>query len=360
MRVMLVAAAMLFAVASASGATSLDEAIGAIVPEIRKWAAICIVSRDSAGKPAFSWHEYQHTGDRTDFWPASAIKVYAAVAALELLNERGFSLDTALIFEHRESDSGWILDCARSMREMLSEVFRRSSNEDYTLLLRFVGIDRINTQFLVAEKGFPHSALMRGYVLGRPYGYTREEPQRITLRSPDGRTEMIEHVWSGRFYAEERGASVIDARTGNVTSPRELAECLRRILFHDDLPAQEQYHLTADQLQFLRHGGAGLSGLENRIASSEAIAWKNAIDAVFPQARFYHKAGVISSYALELAAIDDRAASGREFILVPVVAAGSETKPESGQRIISRMSQAIAEWIRDMPRPRAGADVSPE
>ena len=32
---------------------------------------------------------------------------------------------------------------------MLSETFRRSSNEDYTLLLRMVGLDRLNSRFLI-------------------------------------------------------------------------------------------------------------------------------------------------------------------------------------------------------------------
>jgi hypothetical protein len=41
------------------------------------------------------------------------------------------------------------LDYARTMPEMLSEVFLRSCGVDYTLLLRLVGIDRINTELLI-------------------------------------------------------------------------------------------------------------------------------------------------------------------------------------------------------------------
>jgi beta-lactamase family protein len=328
-------------------AVTLDESLDAIAPNVKKWATVCVISNRPDGTPQFAWCDYRESGQARDFWPASAIKLYAGVAALELLNDRKFPLDTAVLFEHREPDGTWTLDCARSMREMLSEVFRRSSNEDYTLLLRMVGIDRINTHFLVPEKGFPHSALMRGYVLGRPYGYVREEPQRITLRASDGRSDTIEHVWSGRSYAAERGATIIDAQTGNVTSPRELAECLRRVLFHEQLPAGEQFQLTSEQLNFIRHGGRGLYGLENKNAASDPIGWKDGVQSAFPKARYFHKTGVISNFALEVAAVDDRADSGRYFIFVPVVAAGSETKPESGQTLIGKMSRAIAEWVRD-------------
>ena len=241
-------AAMVSSGASA-GPAQLDAALDAIGPGIKKWASICVVSTLPDGAPSFTWHEYRDSGAATDFWPASAIKLYTAVAALELIEERGLPLDTAAIFEHREGDGRWVLDCARTMREMLSAIFRRSSNEDYTLLLRLVGIDRINTRFLIPERGFPHSALMRGYVLGRPYRFPREEAQRITLRSADGaKSEQIEHVWAGRFYAEERGCTVIDAKTGNVTSARELAECLRRVLFHEQLPAQERYRVGAEAI----------------------------------------------------------------------------------------------------------------
>ncbi len=342
----LLAFAVLARCAALAGPAELDAALEAVAPGIKKWATVCVITSQAGGVPRFDWHDYADSGQATDFWPASAIKLYAAVAALELLNERGFALDAVVSFEHRERDETWVLDCARTMREMLSEVFRRSSNEDYTLLLRLSGLDRINTQFLIPERGFPHSALMRGYVLGRPWGYVREEPQRITLRAADGRTATFEHTWSGRFYAEERGCSVIDARTGNVTSPRELAECLRRVLFTEHLPAGDRYRLTPDQLEFLRHGAAGLTGLETRAESSGPAAWKNGLEAVFPQARFFHKCGVISNYALEVACVDDSAASGTRFILVPVIAAGEETKPVGGEALIGRMSQAIGEWVK--------------
>ena len=331
----------------AFGESSLDEAIDRIAPELKKWATVCVVTSSTAGAPEFTWHDYRETGNATDFWPASAIKLYTAVAALDLVNEHGFpDSSTTVIFEHGSEDGRTVLDCARGIREMLSEVFRRSSNEDYTLLLRLVGIDRLNTQFLVPDRGFAQSALMRGYVLGRPYGYVREEPQRVTLAATDGRTRTIEHTWSGRSYAEERGVARIDVRTGNLTSPRELAECLRRIMFHEHLPLRERYQLTADQLELLRYGTAGLCGLETKAAESGPSAWKNGVDAVFPQARFFHKCGVISNYALEVAFVDDAAASGKRFILVPVVHAGSATKPDSGAKIVGQMARAIAEWVR--------------
>jgi hypothetical protein len=328
--------------------SDFDAALEAAAPGVQKWATVCIVSRSVDGTASFAWHDYAESGWATDFWPASTIKLYAVLAALELVHEQGLPLESAAVFEHRTAEGRWVLDCARTIPEMLHAVFQRSSNEDYTLLLRLVGIDRINTQFLAPERGFPHSALMRGYVLDRPNVYVRTEPQRITLRGPDGKTVTIEHTWSGHSYSADRGATIFDAKTGNVTSPRELAECLRRVLFAESLPEKERYRISPAMLEFLRHGGDGLCGLENKGEASGPHSWLDAADAVFPKARFYHKCGEISNYALEVACIDDSAQSGKQFILVPVVAAGSESKPVPGAVHIRAMSRVLAEWVRDL------------
>jgi hypothetical protein len=348
--------ATLFAFVSVGRSTTqadpaLDAALDTVAPGIQKWATVCVVGTNVSGSPSFAWHDYRESGGRTDFWPASTIKVYAVVAALELLTERGFPLDTVVSFEHKEKDDVWVLDVARTVREMVSEVFRRSSNEDYTLLLRMVGIDRINTRFLIPARGFEHSALMRGYVTSRPWVYLRDEPQRVRLRSGDGlQSEAHEHSWSGRSYSEERGATVIDSKTGNVTSTRELADCLRRILFHEFLPESDRYRLTPDQLAFLRHGGRGLTGLETRNVESGPNAWTGAVESVFPKARFYHKCGLISNQALEVAAVDDTANGGPQFILVPAINAGSETKPLDGAKLTREMSLRIAQWLKTVPK----------
>jgi hypothetical protein len=66
-------------------AASLDAALDPIAPEIRKWATVCIVEKNAAGALEFFWHDYRDSGSARDFWPASTIKLYAAIATLELL-----------------------------------------------------------------------------------------------------------------------------------------------------------------------------------------------------------------------------------------------------------------------------------
>lgn len=314
-------------------AGSLDALIEPVDPDIPKWASVIVIEGNDT-HPKFSWHHYRDSEDAVDFWPASTIKIYAAVAALEFLNELQYPLDCALMFERR-TESVWQLDAARTLREMISEVFRRSSNEDYTLLLRYVGIDRINTQFLIPERGFPHSALMRDYVVHRPVVYENSEPQRVRMVQADGTSSVIEHQWSGVSYAEQRGATVLSSTTGNCTSTRELAECMRRIMFHEVIPVEERYLLTPEQLSLLRFGGDGLYGLENKEAGP--YAWEGRLKEIYPKARYFHKAGMISNYTLDLAYIDDEASNTRFILCVAAETGNGDT--------VRNMAGVLAEWI---------------
>ena len=314
-------------------AGTLDSLIDPIDPNISKWASLVTVQGDTSNLK-FKWHHYRKSQDAVDFWPASTIKIYTVVAALEYLNELEQPLDSALIFE-RQTDGLWHLDTARTMREMISEVFRRSSNEDYTLLLRFVGIDRINTQFLIPEKGFQYSALMRDYVVHRPVVYENTEPQRIRIISKGNKPKVVEHKWSGISYAEQRGASILSSTTGNCTSTAELAECMRRIMFHESLSESERYHLTSEQLNAIRYGGEGLYGLENKEAGPYAL--EGNLKKIFPEARFFHKGGMISQYTLDVAYIED-AASQTRFILSLAAQTGKGDT-------VRKMAGVLAEWI---------------
>ena len=318
---------------SVAGAGDLDGLIDGIDPDVPKWVTVVEVGGEPEAPP-FTWHHYRDSETAIGFWPASTIKLYAAVRALERLNELEMPFDVALHFEHREDDV-WVLDCARSVKEMLSEVFRRSSNEDYTLLLRFCGIDDINTKFLVPERGFPQSVLMRGYVLGRPYEYIRKEPQRITLIAQDGAKKVVEHEWSGHSYSKERGATVISETTGNCTSTAELAECMRRVMFHEAIPEAERYNLTDEQARFLREGGKGYSGMK----SDSGYSWKNAVDKVFPNATYYRKTGMISRYHLDIAYFADPDTGVRFILSVATESDKADT--------LKSVAKTVATWLRE-------------
>ncbi len=322
---------------------AFDTAVAGAAGSTAVRATVILAGQNPDGSLGFRSVHYKDEGDANDFWPASTIKLYAAIAALEMVHAAGFGLDVTVTFERSTPQKDrWTTDCARTLQEMLSEVFLRSSNEDYTLLLRMTGIDRINTLLLTPERGFAQSALMRGYITRRPYVYNLSEPQRITLRDGSGKTHTLEHQWSGRSYSQDRGATVISETTGNCASTADLAGCLRRVMFHEALPAAERFAITDGMAVFLRSGGDGFCGLETRGKDSAPFAWEKSGEIVYPQARFFHKCGQISNYILELACLDDREQSGRAVIL----AVSCNTDNE---HLARGLSKAVLEWAKAQP-----------
>lgn len=327
--------------APASADEALDRALEAAAGGIGLHGTVILADGKPGAAPVYSVHHYQDSGGVVDFWPASTIKLYAVLGALERLHEAGHGLETTVQFARRAEGGRWVNDCARTVPEMLSEVFVRSSNEDYTLLLRMTGRDWLNGQFLIPGRGFQYSALMRGYVTRRPYVYRADEAQRVTVLSAAG-TDIWEHSWAGRFWAQERGATVIDAKTGNCTSTGDLAECLRRVMFHEFIPAAERFRISDGMIAFLREGGDGFCGLETKAPDSGPYAWEQSGEVVYSRARFFHKSGLISNYVLELACVDDRAQSGRAVILALSANTGKED-------VMRHLCRAALEWAKALP-----------
>lgn len=324
----------------AGGEGGLESILGSVEEDVRKWATVIRVS-DPGSDPTFQTYHLGDSRDSVAFWPASTIKLYTVIAVLEWMNRKGFPLDSTFTFSRiKKGGTGdWVMDCSRTYPEMVSEVFRRSSNEDYTLLLRAIGIDAINRDFLIPEKGFPHSALMRDYVTYRPIVYENREPQRVRVTRPDGRSHVFEHQWSGISYAEQRGATALSSTTGNCTSTAELANCLRRLLFHDSIGEHERFELTSAQAKWICEGDPerGVVGLENRFAGP--YGWEKSGELVYPEARFFHKAGLISSYCLDVCYLSD-SRSDTHLILSLAARSGDE-------EVIRKMAHAIYRAARD-------------
>ena len=78
--------------------------------------------------------------------------MFTATAALEILSALNMSIDATATF-YRRTNGQWIEDITLSFRELIHRTFNCSSNETYTLLLRLAGIDWLNTDFFVPEKG---------------------------------------------------------------------------------------------------------------------------------------------------------------------------------------------------------------
>jgi hypothetical protein len=224
---------------------ALLEARGFEPPEGFKALVIRLEPADGGGFTA-RYHDWRGTSDdRTDWWPASSIKIYAAVAAIERMAELGFPMRTFLTY-HYEKD-GEPDEVTARFDQIVHRAIAQSSNPDFDMLVELVGFDEINRDFFVRQNGFRDTVFLRGYSNRDRDPVTsinsaRPSP-RITLRY--GRRERVlpARVGEGDYACPDEG---------NCTTLQDLAEVMRRIMLHGTLPPRERYDISDDAMEVLR------------------------------------------------------------------------------------------------------------
>ncbi|MGH9263533.1 MAG: hypothetical protein ACRD1D_02460 [Acidimicrobiales bacterium] len=181
------------------------------------------VTKEGGG---LAYDDYQAGGGAlaTNFWPASSIKVLAAVGALEFVGQHGFTGAATVAFGR---------GAPRPLRSIYDGAIRVSSNADYDLLVELAGVDWLNKEFLTAARGFPATVIQRSYTLG---GNLRTNPS-VTL-SEGGRRVTI---------PARTGRVDTDCRQGNCSNLFEMSESVRRVVLHNEIPEPERFRIsTAD------------------------------------------------------------------------------------------------------------------
>ena len=222
--------------------------------------ALVYGARVDRGPAGLSYREYE-AGDGAlgdDFWPASSIKVLAALGALDFARSLGFDGGARVVLDVDEE--------ARTLRSIYESAIRDSSNEDYDLLVQIAGIDRLNSQFLVPARGFPVTSITRSYAGADP-----ETSPAMILDQGDHRT-----------YVPERHAELDpECDAGNCSNLFEMTESVRRVVLNDEIPAAERFDIDP----------ADLAGLTQALLEAEGFFPQAVADTVGADARIYAKPG---------------------------------------------------------------------
>ena len=167
----------------------------------------------------------------TDFWPASSIKVVAAVGALEFLAGMGFTGEATVTTE-----DGWSF----RVRDLVEEAVRDSSNEAYDWLVSIAGVDWLNTEFLVPRNGFRSTVIQRSYT--DPWFGVVTSPA-LTISEGERTAEV-----PGREVARSYGCP----DNGNCSNLLELSDTVRRIVLADEIPSWERFVIAPEDVAALR------------------------------------------------------------------------------------------------------------
>lgn len=196
----------------------------------------------SESKLSFRWFDHRGTSlERDTWWPASSIKLYAAIAALERVNAMGFGPRANVTFHYERGD------VTQSVRNLIRRALIPSNNVAFDRLVEIVGFDRLNKKFFAPAKGFWSTVLNRGYS-----GRMRDEEtgrgthrysSRITISKGKRSKELPARVGKGTYDCPEHG---------NCTPLIELAEAMRRVAFHESLPEAQRFKLSKRTLNELK------------------------------------------------------------------------------------------------------------
>jgi len=285
---------------------SLDgrlKAIGYDLPEDANVYAVRIVE----GPEGRIYEQYQAGGGAlaVNFWPASSIKVLAAVGTLDFARSLGFTGAATVTFD--DGSPG------RTLRSIYEAAIRDSSNYDYDLLVRIAGLDRLNSQFLTARNGFPVTSISRSYS-----GMDIEDSPALTLTEGDRRASV-----------PARKAELPPECPGNCSDLFEMTESVRRVVMNDQLPREQRFDLDPSDVK----------GLTGALLDSEGFLDGAVRSVLGSGARVYSKPGDADGLdCLDVTFVQSR--TGRRFLLSATVPHRS-----GGCEALSRLAKGVLQLL---------------
>ena len=231
------------------------------------------IDRDEDNRPSFQSYSYGlDTG--LYFYPASTVKMPAALLALEKLNElRILGLDknsTMITGAARPPQTAVNQDTTAasglpSVAQYIKKIFLVSDNDAFNRLYEFLGQEYLNRKLY--EKGYDklriiHRLSVSGYdVEGNRYtnpvsfydGDSLLYHQGAVYSAFDPALELKEQV-RGVAYMADDGKVIpepFDFRNKNFVSLQDLHDILQAALFPEAIPAERRFNLTEEDYQFL-------------------------------------------------------------------------------------------------------------
>jgi hypothetical protein len=222
-------------------------------------------------QPAFairSWNDTAFTYSAGAYWPASTVKLLAAVGALRTLG--GHGLTGAATVSFTDDDGSY----SGSVAALYDAAISVSDNVAYNRLMEIAGFDELNDGLLVDGLGLPRIVLQRRYTHPLPTSNLRTSPA-IT-------------------YSEGPLNGILPARTGvgqhpecpnegNCTTLQELLDALRRVTLHDELPPGERFPLAP----------ADVAGLVGALEAADTAFEPGASAALGHPVTVYNKTGEV-------------------------------------------------------------------
>lgn len=208
------------------------------------------------------------------FWPASTVKLTAAVMALLRAQSLGIAPNDKMTFV----DLG--VKHQTTLKTLVDAAIIPSDNEAYNSLMLFTGLDRANDVYIRNVFHFPTMVLQRRYHRKDPKDNLRYSPT-FTFQHGD-ETITVPEETSTHYFAHV-------PREANATTLIELAEMMRRVMTR----------------QWLALSDENFDILQNALLQAPSCIG-DGVSKAHPNFKIYNKGGrVIGDDRLEIAYITD-------------------------------------------------------
>ncbi|MBK7826725.1 hypothetical protein [Nannocystis sp.] len=199
--------------------------------------ALVVTVRPGVGQPRYFHYSLGDTAfevPRHYFHPASTVKLATSVGALWTLGALGLTGDAEIEFSDAEGlQSGQVAD-------MVHEALMHSSNKDYNRLVRIAGFDALNQEYLSPRWGLPEMAIQARY--GNRDGPTLRSSPPMRYREGELQGELPAREASGRHASCK----------GNCATLFELHDVQRRVMLHEELPADQRFPISLTDVERMR------------------------------------------------------------------------------------------------------------
>ncbi|MGH9278382.1 MAG: hypothetical protein ACRD12_09810 [Acidimicrobiales bacterium] len=198
--------------------------------------------------PAYRFYEAGGGAFDETFYPASAVKLLAALGALDFAASLGFTGDV-------------VIDGGSTLREIVDGAIRWSSNDDYDLLVQIAGADRLNLEFLPAN-GYDTTVIQESYTNADVLLWS---PSMVL--SEDGREVEV---------PERNGRGFYGCGVTNCSTLFDLTDAIRRVVLDAEIPTAERFALapadiTALQVSLLGADAWITPGVQDALGSDALV-----------------------------------------------------------------------------------------
>jgi hypothetical protein len=230
------------------------------------------IDRDESNVPHFTSYSYRLNANHY-FYPASTVKLPTAIFALEKLNELkipGLTMkstmktDSSYAGETRKDRDTLAANGLPSIEQYIKEILLVSDNFAYNRLYEFVGRDEINDK--LKKYHLNHTRIVNRLAIGDG-GEAAKHTNAIDFYKgdkliyhqpaqydPREYPMHLENMIMGKGYMDRNDKLVMkpfDFSNSNVYTIADQQSVLKRLIFPEAYPKDQQFNLTKDQYELI-------------------------------------------------------------------------------------------------------------